>query len=190
MQPIRSQLFEGITNEECARMFDCFGAREVSYEAGQTICEFDGTQNAVGILLSGSAELLRLDEDGDRTLLETLEEGGVFGEVLAFSGVGGDSTLLECRKDCRVLYLNYDQITKRCENACLHHSILVQNLFRLLSTKTLRLSEWSRSSRAAPSAKSSCAASTSLPAGQGGTHLSCRSPSALWRTTSAPTAAP
>ena len=141
MQAVRSQLFEGITNEECARMFDCFGAREASYEAGQTICEFDGTQNAVGVLLSGSAELLRLDEDGDRTLLETLEEGGVFGEVLAFSGVGGDSTLLECRQDCRVLYLNYDQITKRCENACLHHSILVQNLFRLLSTKTLRLSE-------------------------------------------------
>ena len=141
MQAVRSQLFEGITNEECARMFDCFGAREASYEAGQTICEFDGTQNAVGVLLSGSAELLRLDEDGGRTLLETLEEGGVFGEVLAFSGVGGDSTLLECRQDCRVLYLNYDQITKRCENACLHHSILVQNLFRLLSTKTLRLSE-------------------------------------------------
>ena len=141
MQAVRSQLFEGITNEECARMFDCFGAREASYEAGQTICEFDGTQNAVGVLLSGSAELLRLDEDGGRTLLETLEEGGVFGEVLAFSGVGGDSTLLECQQDCRVLYLNYDQITKRCENACLHHSILVQNLFRLLSTKTLRLSE-------------------------------------------------
>jgi len=61
--------------------------------------------------------------------------------VTAFSGAGGDSIFLECRRDCRVLYLDYDQITKRCENACLHHSILVQNLFRLLSTKTLRLSE-------------------------------------------------
>ena len=95
----------------------------------------------IGVLLSGSADLVRLDADGNRTILETLEEGGVFGEVLAFSGAGGDSIFLECRRDCRVLYLDYDQITKRCENACLHHSILVQNLFRLLSTKTLRLSE-------------------------------------------------
>ena len=130
MQTVRSQLFEGITNEECARMFQCFGAREAGYEAGALISEFDGEQNAVGVLLSGSADLVRLDADGNRTILETLEEGGVFGEVLAFSGAGG-----------RVLYLDYDQITKRCENACLHHSILVQNLFRLLSTKTLRLSE-------------------------------------------------
>ena len=89
----------------------------------------------------GLDNLVRLDADGNRTILETLEEGGVFGEVLAFSGAGGDSIFLECRRDCRVLYLDYDQITKRCENACLHHSILVQNLFRLLSTKTLRLSE-------------------------------------------------
>ena len=141
MRTVRSQLFEGITNEECERMFQCFGAREVSYEAGSLICEFDGTQRAVGVLLSGRADLVRLDEDGNRTILESMEEGGVFGEVFAFSGTGGDSVFLECRKSCRVLYLNYDQITKRCENACLHHSLLVQNLFRLLSTKTLHLSE-------------------------------------------------
>ena len=141
MQTVHSQIFEGITGEECARMFQCFGAREAEYSAGEFICEFDGTQSAVGVLLNGSADLVRLDADGNRTILETLGEGGVFGEVLAFAGVGGDSTFLACREACRVLYLDYDQITKRCENACLHHSILVQNLFRLLSAKTLRLSE-------------------------------------------------
>ncbi len=93
MQTVRSQLFEGITNEECARMFQCFGAREAGYEAGALISEFDGEQNAVDVLLSGSADLVRLDADGNRTILETLEEGGVFGEVLAFSGAGGDSIL-------------------------------------------------------------------------------------------------
>lgn len=140
MQTVRSQLFEGITNEECARMFQCFGAREAGYEAGALISEFDGEQNAVGVLLSGSADLVRLDADGNRTILETLEEGGVFGEVLAFSGAGGDSIFLECRRDCRVLYLDYDQITKRCENACACHSQVVTNLFQLLSKKSLHLS--------------------------------------------------
>ena len=141
MQTVRSQLFEGITNEECARMFQCFGAREAGYEAGALISEFDGEQNAVGVLLSGSADLVRLDADGNRTILETLEEGGVFGEVLAFSGAGGDSIFLECRRDCRVLYLDYDQITKRCENACAHHSRMVENLFRLVTEKATSLSE-------------------------------------------------
>ena len=59
MQTVRSQLFEGITNEECARMFQCFGAREAGYEAGALISEFDGEQNAVGVLLSGSGTNLQ-----------------------------------------------------------------------------------------------------------------------------------
>ncbi|MBR6738954.1 MAG: Crp/Fnr family transcriptional regulator [Oscillospiraceae bacterium] len=141
MEMVRSQLFDGITQQECERMFVCFGAREKSYEQGDVICEFVGGSKVVGVLLSGSADLIRLDVDGDRVILETMEEGGVFGEVFAFSGSNGDSTFIECRSDCRVMYLDYDQITKRCENACHHHSALVQNLFRLLSTKTLRLSE-------------------------------------------------
>lgn len=135
-----SALFDGISDEDCGAMVDCFAAREVPYAAGQVICEFDGRQENVGVLLAGSAELLRLDVDGNRTILETLGPGGVFGEVLAFSGAAGDSTFLECRQDCRVLYLRYDQITKRCERACERHSRLVQNMLRLLSDKTLTLS--------------------------------------------------
>ena len=56
MQTVRSQLFEGITNEECARMFQCFGAREAGYEAGALISEFDGEQNACLLYTSDAAD--------------------------------------------------------------------------------------------------------------------------------------
>ena len=36
--------------------------------------------------------------------------------------------------------MRYDQITKRCENACACHSQVVTNLFQLLSKKSLHLS--------------------------------------------------
>ena len=141
MSMVSCQLFEGITSAECERMFVCFGAREKTYASGEVICEFTGGSKAVGVLLSGSADLVRLDVDGDRVILETMEEGGVFGEVFAFSGSNGDSTFIECRQPCRVMYLDYDQITKRCENACTHHSVLVQNMLRLMSEKAQTLSE-------------------------------------------------
>ena len=91
MSMVSCQLFEGITSAECERMFVCFGAREKTYASGEVICEFTGGSKAVGVLLSGSADLVRLDVDGDRVILETMEEGGVFGEVFAFSGSNGDS---------------------------------------------------------------------------------------------------
>lgn len=141
MEFCSSKLFEGITKEECQKMVACFGAREASYAAGATVIEYNGEQDDVGVLLSGSAELVRIDAEGNRTVLEAMTEGDVFGEVLAFSGQNTDSLIVECRENCHVLFLRYDQITKRCENACQHHSVLVQNLFGMLSTKTLRLSE-------------------------------------------------
>ena len=136
-----SALFTGVDEASCENMLRCFSAYEQRFSAGQTILTCGQQQDMIGVLLSGSAALLRLHADGNRTVLESMDEGSVFGEELAFTGFRDGSALIECREDCRVIFMRYDQITKRCENACLHHSILVQNLFRLLSTKTLRLSE-------------------------------------------------
>ncbi len=69
-----------------------------------------------------------------------MDEGSVFGEELAFTGFRDGSALIECREDCRVIFMRYDQITKRCENACACHSQVVTNLFQLLSKKSLHLS--------------------------------------------------
>ena len=123
-----SALFSGVDEASCENMLRCFSAYEQRFASGQTI------------LTSGSAALLRLHPDGNSTVLESLEEGSVFGEELAFTGFRDGSALIECREDCRVVFMRYDQITKRCENACACHSQVVTNLFQLLSKKSLHLS--------------------------------------------------
>lgn len=135
-----SALFQGVDEASCQRMLLCFGAYERSFSAGQTLLACGERQDMIGVMLSGSAELLRLHADGSRTVLESLGEGSVFGEELAFTGLCDGSALIECRKDCRVIFMRYDQITKRCENACACHSQVVSNLFLLLSRKSLYLS--------------------------------------------------
>ena len=136
-----SALFAGVDEQSCRNMLECFGAYERRYTAGQTILTCGEQQDMIGVLLSGSAELLRLHPDGSRTVLETMDEGSVFGEELAFTGFCDGSALIACREDCRVLFMRYDQITKRCENACACHSQVVTNLFQLLSRKSLHLSQ-------------------------------------------------
>ena len=121
-------------------MLRCFSAYEQRFSAGQTILTCGQQQDMIGVLLSGSAVLLRLHADGNHTVLENMDEGSVFGEELAFTGFRDGSALIECREDCRVIFMRYDQITKRCENACACHSQVVTNLFQLLSKKSLHLS--------------------------------------------------
>ena len=138
----RSPLFQGIQYEEYLRMLTCFQAVQKSFRPDDLIYDFSEPKNdAVGIIERGNAVLIRIDEDGISTVMEELGPGGVFGKTLAFAGSGRDSLEVVCRTPCDVVFIDYPHILKRCENACLHHSQLVQNMLRLMSGKAQGLSE-------------------------------------------------
>lgn len=134
-------LFSGISEDSCCAMCDCFGVTTHTYHPGQNIYEYGLDGNLVGIVLTGEAVLLRLDRDGEETVLERLGENGVFGQMLAFSGSMSDRVWVQCEKTAQVAFVPYDQITKRCEKACAHHTRLVENMFSLMQEKAVRLSE-------------------------------------------------
>ncbi len=128
-------LFDGVSEEEYYAMMKCFESEEKSFSAGEVILDYFENRNKVGIIKEGSACLVRIDIDGNRYILENLHEDDIFGETVAFSLCGKDSIFVECISDCEILFLEYEHITKRCENACTHHSILVQNMFKVISEK-------------------------------------------------------
>ena len=138
----RSPLFQGINYDEYQRMLTCFQAVQRSYRPEEMIYDFSKpNQNVVGIIERGTASLIRIDADGVATVLEELHTGGVFGKDLAFAGSREDSLEVVCRTACDVLFIDYPHILKRCENACYHHSLLVQNMLRLMADKAQSLSE-------------------------------------------------
>ena len=58
--------------------------RQVSCAPGTVVREYGGGGDEVGIITGGTADLVRIDYDGTRTILEHLETGSIFGEVLGF----------------------------------------------------------------------------------------------------------
>lgn len=61
--------------------------------------------------------------------------------MLMFENVAGDSITVVAQRPCRVWFMAASQVTKRCENACAHHSRMVENMFRLVADKATALSE-------------------------------------------------
>ena len=138
----KSPLFRDISYEEYRRMLVCFNAVQKSYRPEELIYDFDEPrQNVVGIVERGEASLIRIDAEGVATVLEELHAGGVFGRDLAFAGTREDSLEVKCRTACDVLVIDYPHLLKRCENACHHHSVLVQNMLGLIADKAQALSE-------------------------------------------------
>ena len=141
-----SPLFQNISYESYLAMYDCFQAVNRSFRPYEVMYDYtsgsvSADSDSVGVIERGTASLIRIDENGVATVLEELGPGGVFGKALAFAGSSQDVLEVVCRTACEVVYIRYSQILKRCENACLHHSLLVQNMLRLISEKAQALSQ-------------------------------------------------
>ncbi|MBE5041225.1 Crp/Fnr family transcriptional regulator [Ructibacterium gallinarum] len=140
MKLAQTPLFEGITEQDCRQMIRCFGAAEREFSPGQTLYDFGSEESRVGILTAGQARVVRIDIDGNRTILETLGPGEVFGTLFTFYSRTGDSVTAVCERECRAVFIDRGQITKRCSRACACHSRLVENLLSLVSAKAIYLS--------------------------------------------------
>ena len=141
MEAVKTPILEGITLEEQEQMRVCFGVREERFRAGETVYDFAEGRKYLGLIARGSAVIQRIDRQGGRTILEHLESGGVFGEMLMFENVAGDSITVIAEEPCRVWFMQDEHVTRRCERACAHHSRLVENMFHIMTEKAAALSE-------------------------------------------------
>ena len=130
-------VFDGISGEEFQRMFVCFQAQMKEYTPDEVISLYD-TGNRVGIILEGEADLIKYDQDGNRNIIEHLNEQDIFGRVFFAPYDENEVDVIACSK-CRIVFFDYQHLIKRCENACMHHSILVSNVLQIFSNKTRQL---------------------------------------------------
>ena len=141
MLPEQNILFKGIDNKDCLRMLDCFSPNIMHYKSGSKIAELSGSSDRIGIVLSGNALMLKYDIDGIRTIIETLSEQSIFGVFFTFTDTNHNIIEIVAKTDCEVMFVNRSEITKRCQNACLCHTKVVENLLELMAEKALSFSE-------------------------------------------------
>ena len=127
-------LFSYISPEEQERMRICFCMREVIYQNNETIMEYASSMKKIGLILEGQAVLYCCDEDGNQYMMDELKKDGVFGEPFLLP----EESLhyYVCAKTkTRVLFIDYEHVIKRCENACRFHSQLVSNLLQMIAMR-------------------------------------------------------
>ena len=136
-----SPLLEGVSPQECQAMRACLGVYEQYFRPGDIVYDLGGGRNMLGVLTDGAAVIERVDGKGERTILEHLEPGGMFGEMMMFRSAVDNSVVVRCAAPCCVSFLRSEAVLRRCEHACACHSRLVENLFRLVTDKATSLSE-------------------------------------------------
>lgn len=150
---LKNELFTHVSAEELEKMIPCFEMTKRSFREKDIIPTHEGGKNYICLLLSGTVSVNRISIDGSLDLLEYLEDTGVFGAAFAFANQE-DAFLTICEKDCTVLFIEKHHISKRCRNACPHHTQVAENMLQLMGNKVVMLTERWISSAIAPFAAS------------------------------------
>lgn len=136
----KTNLFYNIEEAERNAMMHCFHSYLKNYESGEIICFYSDEDMGIGIIEQGNACVVHSMPNGSRTILEDLNEGDIFGQLFYFHAVK-DNISVEAESDCIIRYIDYDHLIKRCRNACVHHSQLVNNVLKMIQEKTQRICE-------------------------------------------------
>lgn len=140
MELNKTELFKNIESHDLPTLLKCLNARQKIYKAGELVSpQNEKNETMVGLILSGSANLVREDRSGNSTLISMLYAGDTFGEVLSSAKAAMPGLMLECTDNCSILFIDFQDITKRCERACIFHSQLVENMMGIVAKKAIEL---------------------------------------------------
>ena len=130
-------LFAGIAETDLSAMLGCLGAKIVRYEKQETILAEGEPAREMGILLSGAAQVCRVDYYGNRSILAEIAPGELFGESFACAGAQSMPVQVVATEESRVLRIDSGRILRSCSNACAFHHRMIYNLMQVVATKNL-----------------------------------------------------
>ena len=131
-------VFDGLSEEDLQKMIICFQAQIKEFNAEEKLSFYAENENRIGVVLEGEADLIKYDQDGYRNIIEHLRKQDIFGRVFFAPYDDSDVDVVACTK-CKIIFFDYHHLIKRCEKACLHHTILVSNVLQIFSNKTRQL---------------------------------------------------
>ena len=130
-------LFTGIARENFQALLGCIGGRVVGLQKGQILFAESDPALYVGLVLSGSVQMIREDYYGNRSIVAHIAPGELFGESYACAGVPSLPISIVADSAGEVLLMDCRRITTSCTNACAFHSRIIFNLLRLVASKNL-----------------------------------------------------
>ena len=133
-------LFTDILPEEQERMRVCFHAREMTFRNGETIMEYSSSMKKIGLILYGRAVLNCCDAEGNQHIIDELNKDAVFGEPFLLP-TDSQHYYVCATEETRVMFIDYEHVIKRCEQACHHHSQMVSNLLQLTAIQSRQQNE-------------------------------------------------
>ena len=135
----RSQLFAGVGEADIEAMLDCLSANLRDYKKGEYVLREGERVDNVMLLASGSLNIQKDDFWGNRSIVNHISAGEMFGEAYIAPESGPILNDVIALEDSVVMFFDFRKILTVCSSACKFHTTVIQNLFFAISEKNRQL---------------------------------------------------
>ncbi|MCR4674328.1 MAG: Crp/Fnr family transcriptional regulator [Lachnospiraceae bacterium] len=135
-----TNLFKGISPEAITAMLPCLDARTKSYKKEDCIFLAGDQIHEIGLVLSGSVNIVADFYWGTSHIFGHFEKGEIFAENYAAIPNKELPVSVIAAKDCEVLFLDMQKMMTTCQKVCASHQSLSKNLLMISAKKNLNLS--------------------------------------------------
>lgn len=132
---LHSPLFSGIAPEDLKALLGCITYRVASVKKGEIISFEEEQIKQIGILLSGSVDVIKEDIWGNKTLLLRLGRDEMFGETFACGEDNISVVTFLASENAEILFLPFYRVMHNCTMACVFHHRLIENMVKILAQK-------------------------------------------------------
>lgn len=120
-------------------MSSCVNSKIAKFKAGEYITSFGSKQKTLGLIISGKADIVRNNFEGDIVVTKKLFPGSIFSD--SFSCFSLDSIYVISKTDTEILFIDYLQVFKNCPVNCPYHNQMVSEVLNLLTDNFVVLNE-------------------------------------------------
>lgn len=133
----KCRLFDNIEDDQMMRMLGCLNAKIESFDKKYTIFAEGSAAKFIGIVLSGSAQIIQVDYYGNRNILTEIEPSEMFAEAFACAEIRELPVAVIANEPCDIMFIDCSHILHTCSNNCGFHQQMIFNLMKDLAEKTI-----------------------------------------------------
>lgn len=108
----------------------CVNVKSKVFYNKELILSYSPIKKQIGFINYGKANIVKTDKDGNTTIMRDLKQNDIFSNL--FFQESEDEIYIISNGETEVIFIDYYNLVKNCNQGCIFHNNLVLTLFDLL----------------------------------------------------------
>lgn len=124
-------VFSDIKRNDKKKLLKELESSTLIFDKNISILKSISTNNILGIIEEGSAQIIRTDYDGNIIIIDNLSVGSIFGTK--FSLLDNDEYDIITKEACKIIFIDFDYILKIDQKRSIYYQKFLINLLNIMS---------------------------------------------------------